>query len=79
MVRIVAALLLFIPGVISAIGIKLMRDALFNELYAVFLYTSIQFIIGLVLFIGGLTFIGGFIFHRDKRIQKEKLQKKQKI
>ncbi|HLR01369.1 MAG TPA: DUF2627 domain-containing protein [Virgibacillus sp.] len=79
MARIIAALLLFIPGVISAFGIKLMRDALFNELYTIFIYTSIQFIIGLILFLGGLTFIGGFIIYRDKKKQKHQLNHKQNV
>lgn len=72
MIRIIAALLLFIPGVISAFGIKLMRDALFNEFYAFFLKTSIQFISGFILFVGGLAFIGGFIVHRDRKKRQEK-------
>lgn len=79
MARIVAALILFIPGVIAAFGIKLMRDALFNESFAIFVYTSIQFIAGFILFIAGLAFIGGFIFYRDKKKRKDKLNHKQNI
>lgn len=69
MVRIIAALLLFIPGLISAYGIKLMRDTLFDEYNPIFLHIGIQFTIGLVFFIGGITFIGGFIVHRDRKRQ----------
>lgn len=72
MVRIFAALLLFVPGIVSAFGIKLMRDALFNEFYFIFFNVVIQFIIGLILFSGGLAFIGGFIVHRDRKRQKDK-------
>ncbi|GIO28540.1 DUF2627 domain-containing protein [Ornithinibacillus bavariensis] len=72
MIRIVAALTLFIPGVIAAIGIKLMRDTLFDEFHPIFLHTGVQFAFGLFLFIGGLTFLGGFIIHRDRRKQAEK-------
>ncbi|HLS67369.1 MAG TPA: DUF2627 domain-containing protein [Pseudogracilibacillus sp.] len=67
MVRIIAVLVLLLPGVIVAIGIKLMRDSLFAETYALFVHEGIQFIVGLILFIAGLAFIGGFIYHRDKK------------
>ncbi|MEN2766039.1 DUF2627 family protein [Ornithinibacillus xuwenensis] len=67
MIRIVAALTLFIPGIIAAIGIKLMRDTLFDEFHPIFLHASVQFIFGLILFIGGLVFLGGFIIHRDRK------------
>ncbi|WP_430785374.1 DUF2627 domain-containing protein [Virgibacillus flavescens] len=69
MVRITAVLLLVIPGIISAYGIKLMRDSLFDELYPLFLYIGVQFFIGFLLFIGGIAFIGGFIVHRDRKRQ----------
>ena len=67
MARIIAALLLFIPGIIGAIGIKLMRDSLFAEFHPILISESIQFIIGRIMFISGLAFIGGFIYHRDKK------------
>ncbi len=67
MARFIAVLLLIIPGIIGAYGIKLMRDALFAEI--VIFNSMIQFIIGLILFIAGLSFIGGFLFHRDKKRQ----------
>lgn len=67
MMRFIAVAILLIPGVISAFGIKLMRDAIFSEYFSIFFNASIQFIIGLLLFLGGLLFIGGFIVHRDKK------------
>ncbi|WP_339228072.1 DUF2627 family protein [Oceanobacillus sp. FSL K6-2867] len=70
--RFLAILLLFIPGVIAAIGIKLMRDTIFDEFYAYFFYPGIQFTIGLLLFILGLLFLGGFIIYRDRKRQKIK-------
>ncbi|WP_249871949.1 DUF2627 domain-containing protein [Oceanobacillus saliphilus] len=70
MVRLIALLMLFIPGVIAAFGIKLMRDTLFNDFYPIFFYASIQFVIGLLLFIGGILFLGGFIIYRDKKKQQ---------
>jgi len=65
--RIIAFLLLLIPGVLSVIGIKLMRDTLFDDFHPIFLHTSIQFIVGLILLIGGFLFIGGFIVYRDRK------------
>lgn len=69
MIRIIAVLVLVIPGIISAYGIKLMRDSLFDELYPVFFYLGIQFFVGFILFAGGIAFIGGFIVHRDRKRQ----------
>ena len=71
MVRNLAILILLIPGVIAAIGIKLMRDTLFNEFYSIFFYSWIQFVVGLILFIGGLLFLGGFIIFRDRKNNKK--------
>lgn len=67
MARFLAVVIIFIPGVIGAFGIKLMRDALFKEVYTILYHEGIQFALGLVLFIAGLTFIGGFIYYRDKK------------
>ncbi|WP_368652024.1 DUF2627 domain-containing protein [Ornithinibacillus sp. 4-3] len=69
--RTIAALLLFIPGIICALGIKLMRDSVFAEYYPIFLNKGIQFVIGLIFFIGGIAFIGGFVVHRDRKRQKK--------
>lgn len=67
MIRFVAVLLIFIPGIIGAFGIKLMRDALFANVYSLLFNETIQFIVGFILFLGGFSFIAGFIFHRDKK------------
>lgn len=67
MVRIIAVLIIFLPGVIGALGIKLMRDAFFSEVYPFLINEVVQFIVGLIMFVGGLAFIGGFIYHRDKK------------
>lgn len=79
--RIVALIILLIPGVIAGYGIKLMRDMLFGILQKPFPFLWTQFIGGLLLFVLGLGFIGGFILHRDrkrnkvqKRFDKEKTQ-----
>lgn len=75
MIRIIAILILFIPGVISAFGIKLMRDSLFDEFYPIFMHIGVQFTIGLILFLAGIGFIGGFIVHRDRKKQLVKKRK----
>lgn len=78
MIRIVAIAILFIPGILAAFGIKLMRDSIFNEYYTLFFYPSVQFIVGLLFFIGGLAFIGGFVVRRDRNKQKLKQQNKRR-
>lgn len=67
MIRIVAVTMLLIPGVFAAFGIKLMRDALFMQIYPILFNAGLQFIVGLILFIAGVGFIGGFVVHRDRK------------
>lgn len=67
MIRLIAVLILFIPGIIAAFGIKLMRDTVFGEYYPILMNNGIQFVVGFILFIAGTAFIGGFIFHRDRK------------
>lgn len=76
--RIIAVLLLVVPGVIAAYGIKLMRDSLFNELTTIFLNLGLQFFIGFILFASGLGFIGSFIVYRDRKRQQSKKQTRRK-
>ncbi|WP_394232900.1 DUF2627 domain-containing protein [Niallia oryzisoli] len=68
--RIVALVILLIPGVIAAIGVKLMRDMVFSILHSPFPFLWLQFLIGLLMFIVGLWFIAGFILHRDRKRNK---------
>ncbi|GAE24620.1 hypothetical protein JCM9140_562 [Halalkalibacter wakoensis JCM 9140] len=65
--RFIALMILVIPGVIAGYGIKLMRDTIFQIMNTPFPNLTLQFFIGLVLFIAGLSFIGGFIFYRDRK------------
>lgn len=67
MIRIIAVTTLIIPGVFAAFGIKLMRDALFMQIYPILFNAGLQFIVGLILFIIGVGFIGGFVVHRDRK------------
>ena len=67
MARIIALILLLIPGVLAGYGIKLMRDMLFGKLLSPFPYLWLQFISGLIFFILGLGFVAGFVLHRDRK------------
>lgn len=70
MKRIIALVILLIPGFLAAFGIKLMRDMAFGILQTPIPFLWLQFLIGLVFFIGGLGFVGGFILHRDRKRNK---------
>jgi len=67
MTRIIALIILVIPGFLAAFGIKLMRDMTFGILQAPFPNLWLQFLTGFILFVGGLGFVGGFIFHRERK------------
>ncbi|TKD70051.1 DUF2627 domain-containing protein [Pseudalkalibacillus hwajinpoensis] len=68
--RLIALLIVLIPGIFGVIGIKLMRDVLFGVLNPPFTSLIVQFILGLVFLIVGLSFVGGFIFYRDRKRNK---------
>ncbi|MGE8204458.1 DUF2627 domain-containing protein [Heyndrickxia sp. NPDC080065] len=74
MIRLIALIILVIPGCFAALGIKLMRDMTFGILQSPFPYLWLQFLIGFIFFIGGLGFIAGFIFYRDRK--RNKVQKR---
>ncbi|WP_188206110.1 DUF2627 domain-containing protein [Alkalibacillus aidingensis] len=68
MVRLIALLIVVLPGVLAAYGIKLIRDSFFGEA-AVIYFNSVllQLFAGVIFFIVGIGFIGGFILHRDRK------------
>ncbi|MCP3738549.1 DUF2627 domain-containing protein [Rossellomorea sp. BNER] len=70
MIRLIALIIMVIPGALAALGIKLMRDMLFGILQSPFPYLWLQFIVGLLFFLAGLGFIAGFILHRDRKKNK---------
>lgn len=76
MIRSIAVMLLLIPGIFAALGIKLMRDALFSEYAPFFMHASVQFLAGLILFAGGLAFVGGYIVYRDRKHHKQSIPSK---
>ncbi|MBA2173658.1 DUF2627 domain-containing protein [Halobacillus locisalis] len=65
--RLIALLILVIPGIVAVYGIKLIRDALFGEFHPIFFHMVLQGIAGVLFVVGGLAFIGGFILHRDRK------------
>ena len=65
--RFIAFIILFIPGVLAAMGIKYMRDMLFGILHFPFPSLLVQFILGFIFMVGGVGFIAGFVLHRDRK------------
>ncbi|HET7627487.1 MAG TPA: DUF2627 domain-containing protein [Bacillales bacterium] len=65
--RLIAWLILIIPGLLAGYGIKWMRDTFFNELSAIFPYLWVQFLCGSAAFLFGMSFIGGFLMFREKK------------
>ncbi|RUS48089.1 DUF2627 domain-containing protein [Cohnella sp. AR92] len=72
--RLIAILMLVIPGLAAAYGFLLMKDALFDyfaQIGNVELQTPdfawLRFIFGFILFLVGVGFIGGWIFFRDRK------------
>ena len=70
MQRLVALMILVIPGLIAGYGIKLMRDIFFSILHHPFPSLPVQFISGLFFLIVGVGFIAGFVLFRDRKNNK---------
>lgn len=71
MARFAAFLVMLIPGLMAAGGIKLMRDTLFGILISPIPFLWLQFVLGVVFFVIGFGFFAGFLLHRDRK--KERL------
>ena len=67
MARMAAFIVLLIPGLMAAAGIKFMRDTLFSNLIFPFPWLWLQFIVGIVFFLIGFGFFAGFLLHRDRK------------
>ena len=67
MARMVAFIVLLIPGIMAAAGIKFMRDTLFGVLIYPFPWIWLQFVVGLIFFAVGFLFFAGFLLHRDRK------------
>lgn len=72
--RLLAIILLVVPGIGAAYGFLLMKNSLFDY-FADMGNVALQnptfkwgtFILGFVLFFAGISFIGGWIFFRDRK------------
>lgn len=70
--RLMAVLVIVIPGILAGYGWNLMRDAIFasfstsGEAFPV-----LKLIGGLILFLAGVAFIAGFWVYRDKKKQNK--------
>ncbi len=67
MARLAAFIVLLIPGLFAAGGIKLMRDSIFGVLFNPFPFIWLQFFVGFFFFVAGLGFFAGFLLRRDRR------------
>lgn len=81
MARLAAFIVMLIPGLMAAGGIKFMRDTLFGKLISPFPFLWLQFVVGIILFVIGFGFFAGFLLHRDRKNGKvaPRFQKKIKI
>lgn len=70
MARLAAFIVMLIPGLMAAGGIKFMRDTLFGKLIAPFPFLWLQFVVGVILFVIGFGFFAGFLLHRDRKMEK---------
>lgn len=70
MSRIIALIILLIPGIIAAYGIKLMRDMFFGIQASWLPALWLQFVIGFFMLVLGVGFIGGFLLRRDRKNNK---------
>lgn len=70
MKRLIAFLILFIPGCFAAYGIKIMRDMVFGILQPPYPVLWLQFLTGFILMVLGVGFIAGFVLHRDRKKNK---------
>lgn len=67
MARLAAFIILVIPGIMMAAGIKFMRDTLFGILIAPFPWLWLQFIVGALFFVLSFLFFAGFLLRRDRK------------
>ncbi|MTD29924.1 DUF2627 domain-containing protein [Planomicrobium sp. YIM 101495] len=65
--RLLAFIVLLIPGIMAAYGIKLTRDTLFNELISPFPALWLQFVVGVIFVVIGIGFFAGFLLNRDRK------------
>lgn len=81
MARFAAFIVILIPIILTAGGIKLMRDTIFSRLINPFPFLWLQFIVGVVFFLIGFLFLAGFLLNRDRKNGKvsERFMKKPNV
>jgi hypothetical protein len=67
--RVIAILILCIPGALGVYGWTWMRNVFFDYMAGKG-FDWLSFLGGLTLFLLGLAFLGGFIYHRDAKRNK---------
>ena len=65
--RLIAFIILLIPGVMAAYGITLMRDTLFNKLHEPYHALLMQFTLGKHFKLIRIGFLAGFLLNRDRK------------
>jgi len=65
--RLIAFIILLIPAIMAAYGIKLMRDSVFNKLLEPYPVLWLQFSLGLLFTVLGIGFFAGFLLNRDRK------------
>lgn len=70
MARALAFIVLLIPGLMAAGGIKLIRDTIFGRLIDPFPFLWLQLVIGIIFLVLGLGFFAGFLLNRDRKSGK---------
>ncbi|MFD1030687.1 DUF2627 domain-containing protein [Metaplanococcus flavidus] len=65
--RLIAFIILLIPGILAAYGIKLMRDSVFSKLLEPYPVLWLQFSLGLIFTVIGIGFFAGFLLNRDRK------------
>ena len=67
MARLLAFIVLLIPGIMAAGGIKLIRDTIFGKLIGPIPFLWVQLLIGIILLVVGIGFFAGFLLNRDRK------------
>lgn len=67
MARMAAFIVLVIPAILMAAGIKFMRDTLFGILISPFPWIWLQFVVGAIIFAVSFLFFAGFLLYRDRK------------
>ncbi|WP_249730418.1 DUF2627 domain-containing protein [Paenibacillus sp. J2TS4] len=65
--RLIAALLLAVPGIGATYGFLLMKNSIFDQFHPDVAFPWGKFLAGLLLFLIGVGFIAGWIFFRDQK------------